>query len=302
MADEAVQCRFLAIFSELRIFSHCNSPEKYKRAYFIGGILSSKSAGAFTLIELLVTISIIFLLLSILMPALSLVRAKSHQLFCRGNLRQLVLGNMSYANEHQGSYVAGSFDIFTENKHRWYGVRNNIEEPFETSRGPLAGYIGKKVIRCPVGVDYLELPPSEPDFDSGSGGYGYNMVYIGSRIWSDGYDERSCKVTAKDAQIRNPGKTLMFADTAMAKLTSYVEYSFAEPRFFLMYGRPNTGWDPSPSIHFRHFTEANIGWADAHVDSRKMGQYDGVDEYGINTSEMNLGWFEPMNNSMFDLE
>jgi len=292
----------VTVFSPLRKFSRCDLQLKHKPASFLSKIFFPQSNSAFTLIELLVTIAIIFLLLGVLMPALSLVRAKSQMLFCRSNLRQLVLGNISYASDHQGSYAAGSFDIFTENKHRWYGIRNSIEEPFDTRRGAFEGYIGKKKIRCPVGVDYLELEPIDPEYDSGSGGYGYNMVYIGSRIWSDGYDERSCRITAKDTQIRNPAKTLMFADTAMAKFTSLIEYSFAEPRFFLMHGRPNPGWDPVPSIHFRHFNEANIGWADTHVDSGKMGPYDGVNEYGNKPSEMNLGWFEPLDNSLFDLE
>ena len=303
MADEVIQCRFLTFFGGPEEFSYSVSWKKDKKANFLeNNFFSSKVKSAFTLIELLITISIIFLLIGVLFPVLGLVRARSHQLLCQGNLRQLVLANVSYANEHRGSFMPGSIDIFTENKHRWYGVRNNIDEPFDISRGLLVKFLGRKDMHCPVSVDYLKQPPSDPEYDAGSGGYGYNMVYIGSRIWSDGYDERSCTVTAKDVHIRKPEKTLMFADTAMAKFASLTEYSFAEPRFFLIYGRPNTAWDPSPSIHFRHLAQANVGWADAHVGSQKMGQYDGVNEDGTKPSEMNLGWFEPMDNSMFDLE
>ena len=108
-----------------------------------------------------------------------------------------------------------------------------------------------------------------------SGRYGYNMIYIGSRIWIDGYEDQNCKVTTKDADIRRLAQTLMFADTAMAKPGFYIEYSFAEPRYFVINGVPVTDsrWNPSPSIHFWHRGRANISWIDSHVSSEKIGKY-----------------------------
>ena len=62
------------------------------------------------------------------------------------------------------------------------------------------------------------------------------------------------------------------------------------------------GWDPSPSIHFRHRGQANVGWADGHVSSEKMGKYDGINDDGVRPTDMDLGWFEPMDNTSFDLK
>ncbi len=272
------------------------------RGNFIENNLQFSMCRAFNLIELLVVLSIISLLISITVPALSLLRVKGRQLYCRNNLRQLVLANEGYAHENDGSYVPGSSDIFTDNLHRWFGVRENISEAFDVRSGPLAEYINLSRVKCPTGADYMEIDPMEPDYEAGSGGYGYNLLYIGSKIWLSGYEPISCKEAAKNVEVMHPDQTLMFADTAMSRTGRLVEYSFAEPRYFVTKGRITTTWDPEPSIHFRHAERANVAWADAHTSSERMGGYDGVNDDGTRPSDIELGWFEPMDNSMFDLE
>jgi len=262
------------------------------------------SINAFSLVELLVVISIISLLMGILMSVLATSRAKSNQIICRQNLRQLLLANTGYAGDNNSSYVCGGVDVFRDNKHRWYGKRSDISEPFVPSRGPLASYLRGSFLKCPVKVNFKSLDPSDPDYDQGSGGYGYNMTYIGSKIWTNGYEDSSCKTTAKQTDIRQPSQTLMFSDAAMSKTGYYIEYSFAEPRYFVVDGKSviDSGWNPSPSIHFRHRGQANIGWADGHVSSKKMGRYGGVNNDGTRPANMDLGWFEPMDNTRFDLK
>ena len=58
---------------------------------------------AFTLIELLVVISIIALLISILLPALSNAKRRVKVLYCMANLQQLGIGFSTYYSEH-GEY------------------------------------------------------------------------------------------------------------------------------------------------------------------------------------------------------
>ena len=65
-----------------------------------------KKRKAFTLIELLVVIAIIALLLSIMMPALGVVKAMGKQIACgAGNLKTMAMVNALYAAEYDGKYM-----------------------------------------------------------------------------------------------------------------------------------------------------------------------------------------------------
>ncbi len=63
-----------------------------------------KSKNGFTLIELLVVISIIALLVSILMPALSVAREQAKRTVCMTNLKSIGQGIMIYSNQYEGQY------------------------------------------------------------------------------------------------------------------------------------------------------------------------------------------------------
>ena len=65
---------------------------------------------AFTLVELLVVIGIIAVLVSILLPAFSLVREASRVIKCASNLRQIGLALTTYSNEQGGALIPSQID------------------------------------------------------------------------------------------------------------------------------------------------------------------------------------------------
>jgi len=266
----------------------------------------------FSLVELLVSVSVISLLMAILIPVLATARSQACGAICQSNLRQLFLAGTGYSIENDGYYVPAAPDIFSENggKHRWHGVRNSADEPFEPRRGPLVGYLADgKVKECPEGADFAKGGSWDENFEQGCGGYGYNRIYIGSRDWEERQFttieqmEMAGWETTRATEVGKPSETLMFADTAMCvENTNLIEYSFAEPPFYVYGGRPITSFYLSPSIHFRHRECAKVEWADGHSDSRQMAELDGTNVYDVDSAELKLGWFEPIDNTLFDLK
>ncbi|MDD5134811.1 MAG: type II secretion system protein [Phycisphaerae bacterium] len=291
---------FGRILRLLRRFAPRNDNEyvtanEAKQSYFVR---SSKNK-AFTLVELLVVMTIMALLMGLLMPALGVARSQGKAVVCKSNLRQLLLANAGYAVDNDGYFVLAASDIWSANTHRWHGVRTDYGSPFDWHKSPLAPYIGSgQVKECSQKIDFRKGDLWEYNYEDGCGGYGYNMTYIGSRIWEQNTPE-NCEKPVKNTEVRSAYETIMFADCAMAQAQGggayYQEYSFAEA--------PLNDWGYAwPSIHFRHRGKANIGWADGHISSEVMNDFSIVIYDGINSSDVMLGWFGPLDNRFFDLK
>lgn len=77
--------------------------------------------GGFTVVDVLVSIAVIAVLISILMPSLSLVRETTRRLVCASNVRQHGLGLAMYAEDYQG--VLPSTIFMEGDAHRLSTVR-----------------------------------------------------------------------------------------------------------------------------------------------------------------------------------
>lgn len=269
---------------------------------------------AFSLIELLVVISIIALLMSIVLPVLSVSREQAKRTLCQSNIRQIQLANIGYSVENNGYYVIAASDIAVGggNKRRWHGVRDSVNESFDPLRGPLVSYLeNSEIKRCPAfSKVFTKSGQVNAGFEAGCGGYGYNQQYIGGRNDLYGLFDGS-RVSAKASQVRSPQAAVAFTDTAFRQVIStretvYIEYSFAEaPYFHIDAGANPSALRPNPTIHFRHLERAVVVWADGHAAAENMDMSAPYITHAVmpqkDTANMALGWFGPDSNELFDL-
>lgn len=265
----------------------------------------AKKRKAFSLVELLVVISVISLLMAIMMPVLVSARSYARGVVCKSNLRQLLIASTGYAIENDGFYVPAASDMWNNcGYHRWHGVRESLNDPFDPRKSPLVAYLANgEVKECPQRVRFVRGQSWSTNYEQGCGGYGYNATYIGSRHWQSGLGFKEAdEQTTRVVEVGRPSETLMFADTAISQNgIDLIETSFAWQPFIVWDGQQTSNY-MSPTIHFRHRGQANIGWSDGHTTWRRMAKFDKTNVWLVNSARMKLGWFEPIDNTPFDLK
>ena len=105
----------------------------------------------FTLVELLVVISIIALLLSILMPALSKIRKQAKSVICQSNLDQWGKIFLMYANDNDGYFSDGCPRQWVEPKGLWM---NALRQYHDISEGGISC--------CPVATEPVSEGGRQP--------------------------------------------------------------------------------------------------------------------------------------------
>ena len=115
----------------------------------IGGIrFSSALRRAFTLVELLVVVSIIAVLISLLMPAVSMSREAANRATCLSNLHGLTNAWLNFSINHNGDIVSGG-----TYQYGWVGDGNGDRD---IRRGELYPYIPSvEVYKCPSDFNKL---------------------------------------------------------------------------------------------------------------------------------------------------
>jgi prepilin-type processing-associated H-X9-DG protein/prepilin-type N-terminal cleavage/methylation domain-containing protein len=274
-------------------------------------LLCRRRRRAFTIVELLVVISIIAIMIALLLPTIAASREAARSTLCQSNLRQIVTACINYTDDWQGYWPPAAVDIVRYDLNRWEGTRPNQSTPFNFAGSCLLPYLRTTAITaCP---DFQPAVTSGPlAFEAAAGGYGYNQAYLGSSlnipaVQTSQYihtvaalDQFVSNVPAKMNMIAHPSDKIAFTDAAMGNAgNTLIEYSFAEPPL-LWDSTFNTYDASSPSIHFRHRNDANVAWADGHVTSELFTwTYPALNGYGASNTLLNLGFFGPTDNSLF---
>ncbi|MAX27794.1 MAG: hypothetical protein CMJ19_25140 [Phycisphaeraceae bacterium] len=218
---------------------------------------------AFTLIELLVVISIISLLISILLPALSSARQAARNIQCLNKERQV---GIIYENHLQAQkrYML----VSTAGGSLWSAYLT-LEYPQAMGKASGDGGVGRFLLTCPNDADpYGAATPLDYDFYKIEKGGSYSLnhdgysrgprggwsVMGGSRGSYDGTDDASWH-GERDSIVITPSEYITLWDNPAPRTASYAPaYRFDRSDFLTKL--PDEG---------RHSNAANILFLDGHA-------------------------------------
>ncbi|MGB2865450.1 MAG: prepilin-type N-terminal cleavage/methylation domain-containing protein [Sedimentisphaerales bacterium] len=234
-----------------------------------------KKPKAFTLIELLVVIAIIAILMAILMPALNRVKEQGKRAACLGNMKQLALTWIMYADENDDKIVNGEAygggdglaPIPTSGMHDgeqwwtgddigdfWQGI--NLPELLQKKAiraGALFPYCrDEELYRCPTGMRGEMRTYTITDAMNGLRRDGTFTGNVGAR------NGRTVLWVKRRMEISAPGpaQRIVFLDEGRITPDSYATH-YVNERW----------WDP-PFV--RHGDGTNVSYADGHADYWKF--------------------------------
>lgn len=104
----------------------------------------------FTLVEMLVVIAVIAILSSLLLPALRKAQEVAKGIPCMGNLRQINLGVINYANDFNGWTVGHYYNNFGQASLRAWNYQLCKETDYVAAKYAGGNLPNNSILRCPA--------------------------------------------------------------------------------------------------------------------------------------------------------
>lgn len=210
---------------------------------------------AFTLVELLVVIGIIALLISMLLPSLSKVRAAARSTQCLSNLRQLGLLTTRYVMDHRGVLPTWRMD-------KPSGMN------YDDSRRAIWQWAFAEYMRTPfVPEDPNRQPMLYRCPDTGEG------VWQPSWPWNGNYQvSYAMNFLSSDWKEGHWGKYTWLRATRVNGSTFPI-FADLKPNWYPWYFTSIPPEDVAWQLAFRHADRANFVFLDGHAESRTRSQY-----------------------------
>lgn len=226
--------------------------------------MKSRRHRGFTLIELLVVITIVALLASLLLPALSRAKTAAYSAKCKGNLRQLMLGMRLYVDDFQAYPPFRTSSLYLSNALEGY-LRQGVARDHRGQTNP-AG-----VFRCPSPAVFKNAL------------YGVNFWGVGEEAEGLGIGGKSLRdpgsgsyrVPTTESAVQIPSDMIAIGDSYVAFVKGAIDDGGIGilARNFTSIASPFPPEAIAESVRIqsrRHGGMANAAFCDGHVDGLRF--------------------------------
>ena len=204
----------------------------------------------FTLVELLVVIATIAILAGLILPALSSSRDRARLALCLGNIREVTLMHLFYADANGGYFCPAwdaSFDSWESSaNHRGPGILSRVVPDSSAAKG--------RVFECPAAKTSLLLNPA---WTARFAGYGMNYLLSFGTAAASPPNFRFCRIQS----VKTPSRLVILADAAC-----FLAGTDGRPAPTAFLFNPSSG--RGGYADFRHSKSCVAAFVDGHAAAR----------------------------------
>jgi prepilin-type N-terminal cleavage/methylation domain-containing protein/prepilin-type processing-associated H-X9-DG protein len=274
----------------------------------------TKTRKGFTLIELLVVIAIIAILMAVLMPALNRAREQGRRAVCEGNLKNMMLAWLIYADENDNKIVngAGGFHYITGgSNYTTNGADPAIIERAWVGQGwgdnwntgsPNSNVTEVQQKRAIHEGAMWPVVSNEGSYKCPTGRRGEWVTYsiVDAMNGLNAHDGRTGVSTTNGhtfAVGTRVGKTVLWikrkteivSPTSAERMVFIDEGAMTPDSFAVHYQSSGQWWDDPP---VRHGDGTTVAWADGHASHLKWNSAETI-EFGRTWVNQYKGGFTP---------